>query len=447
MKYLTTALCAGLAVLAAEPYAAAQDGVAHGGGRTLTIGDVITAARSRSPDAREAEANAEAADKSVNQAYSGYLPSLRADASGDRAYTHSYQPDFATGTFKGNPQATLGSNLRGTLSWTAWDFGRTTSAVGAAKANAAAAAAQHAATQNDVARQAANQFLAAVFDEELVANAKATLALRERHSNMSRALVASGLRPPIEEARARVESMLAQLEVTKAEQQVAQDKVRLQALLTMDFSEGLKFVRPTVLPTLTSDARHAADLALRNRPEVSAANSRVTAQEESLDGAKAGRMPTLGVSLEGQYRTLRSDDDSRTFPTRGFTAMITVGLPIFDWSVWGQIPVAHANVAAAESRKSATLARVQGQAREAAIALHTAAALVEQAKQARDLAAAAMVIIEARYAAGRDGPFDLFEAARKDNEARRETIRAEFALATATIDMLAATGRLNEIAR
>jgi len=448
MKYLTTALFAGLVVLvAAEPRAAAQDGPSVGNGRSLTIADVISAARNRAPDSREAQANAEGATAAVDAAYAGYLPSLRADASGDRSYTHSYQPDFTTGTYRGNPSSGLGTNVRGVLNWTAWDFGRTTSAVGAAKATAQSTAARYAATQNDSARTAATQFLTAVFDEELVAVAEKTASLREKHANLSRQLVAAGIRPQVEEARARTEWLLSKTEVTKAQQQLVQDKIRLQTFLALDFQENVKLVRPTVLPGLSPDARHASDLALKNRPEVNAASSAVTAQEENLDAAKAGRMPTVGVSLEGLYRTNRSDDDARTFPTRGFTAMLNVGIPIFDWSVWGQIPVARASVAAAESRKAGTMARVQGQAREATAALRAASALVEQAKEARDLSALSLTIVEARYAAGKDGPLDMFEAVRRDGEARRETIRAELALATATVELLAATGRLNEIGR
>jgi outer membrane protein TolC len=319
--------------------------------------------------------------------------------------------------------------------------------VGSARANARSASAHAAGAESDAAKTAATAFLTAVFDEELVGTASMTLKLRERHANLVKAMVLSGMRPPIEEARARVELLLAKLDVTKAEQQLAEDRIKVLTLLQINPEEKIRFVRPAVLPTLTADARRASDLALKNRPEVHEADAAVQAQEENLDLAKAGRMPSVGVSLDGQHRTSQSDDDARIFPNRSFTALVSVSVPIFDWSTWGKIPVARATLDAAHARAEGVRSRVQGEAAEAAYELQNAASLVEQAKAARELASATLTVMEARYQAGRDGPFDLFEAATKDRDAREATIKAELALATATVDALAATGRIEELVR
>jgi outer membrane protein len=458
MRYALAA-CVGLLAFAGNEVARAQDGREepprregssgreHASGHALTLGEVVASARSRSADAKEARAVAESAESAVDASYAGYIPRLSGDLGGNRLWSHSYQPNPATGTLAGTAADSLNTNVGGNLQWTAWDFGRTTSAVGAAKADAKSQSARASGVANEVAKTAAVLFLTAVFDEELVGAAQSTLRLREKHANLSRALVASGMRPPIEEARARVELLMAKLDVTKAEQQAAQDRVRLLTVLQMDPAESVHLVRPSVLPTLTADARRAADQALKNRPELEAANAGVTAQEENVDAAKAGRLPSIGVSLEGRHRTNKPDEDDRIFPTRSLTAMLTINVPIFDWAVWGRIPVAKSNLAAAESRAAGVRARIQGQAAEASYALQAAVSLVEQAKAARELAGATLAVMEARYQAGRDGPFDLFEAANKDREARTATIRAELALATATVESLAATGRIQELAR
>lgn len=443
------ATCAGLLALMASPATVFGLEEGRGDGRALTLSEVVSIARSRGTEAREARAVAEGRAAAADAAIAGYLPNARANVSGERTYLHSYQPDPTTGgaTLRGTPNAYLDSNVSMTVGWTAWDFGRTTSAVGAARAEARSATSLASSASNDVARQAATLFLTAVFDEELVAVAQATVQLRERHATLSRGLVSAGLRPPIEEARARVELLLAKLEVTKAEQRLAQDKVDLATALFMDSRDAMKLVRPTVLPALTADARYAAELALKNRPEVTAAAASVEAEEENVDAAKAERMPSIGLAITGTHRTTKSDDDPRIVPMKSLTAMLTVSVPIFDWGVWGRIPVARAGLAAAESRRAGVHARVQGEAARAAHALRSATTLVDQAKAARELAAAALVVIEARYQAGRDGPFDLIEAAKADADARRETVRAELALAIATIDALAATGRMSELAR
>jgi outer membrane protein len=414
---------------------------------SLTLSEVVSTARSRAADPKEARAQAEAADALADAALGGYLPSLDARLSANRAWTHSYQPDATTGTLTGTPAASVGTNVGGVLSWTAWDFGRTSSAVGAARADSRGSIARAHASENEAARSAASLFLTAVFDEELVKVAQTTLALREKHANLSKGLVLAGMRPPVEEARARVELALARLDVTAAERQLAQDRVRLATVLMMDPNRDLHLVKPAVLPTVATNAHHAAEDAERRRPEVGAANESVAASEELYDAAKAARYPKIGFALDASHVTTKSDDDNRWFPTRGLTGMVTLTVPLFDWSVWGRVPAARANVSAAEARASGVRARVRGQAAEASYAVQGARALVDQAKAARELAAATLAVMEARYAAGLASPFDLFDAAKKDGEARTATIRAELLLATATVDALAATGRIEELAR
>lgn len=414
---------------------------------SLTLSEVVTTARARAADPQEARAQAEAADAAADAALAGYLPSLDAKLSANRAWTHSYQPDATTGTLTGNASATVGTNVGGVLSWTAWDFGRTSSAVGAARADSRSSQRRSAAASNEAARSAASLFLTAVFDEELVKVAQTTLALREKHANLSRGLVLAGMRPPVEEARARVELALARLDVTAAERQLAQDRVKLATVLMMDPDRDMHLVKPAVLPTVAADPRHAAEDAERRRPEIGAANESVTASEELYDAAKAARLPKFGLALDASHITTKPDEDTRWFPTRGLTGMVTLTVPVFDWAVWGRIPVARANVDAAQARANGVRARVRGQAAEASYAVQGARALVDQAKAARELAAATLAVMEARYAAGLASPFDLFDAAKKDGEARTVTIRAELLLATATVEALASTGRLEELAR
>jgi len=415
-------------------------------GSSLTLAEAIGAARSRAADAREARAAAEGADAAADAAVAGFLPNASAQASGNRSWTHSYQPDGA-GILAPTPSAAYGSNVGGAIRWTAWDFGRTTSAVGGAKAESRSAAARSTAAGNEAAKVAAALFLTAVFDEELVSVAQTTLNLRERHANLSKALVTAGMRPPVEEARARVELALARLDVTAAERQLAQDRVRLAVSIMADPSAPVRLVRPSVLPTVSTDARRAAEQAEQKRPELRAAVTAVEAREEALDAAKAERLPRLGLSLEATHVLNKTDDDARVFPTRGATALLTATIPIFDWSIWGAIPVARAGVSAAEARKDGVRAQVRGQAAEASYVVQAARALVDQAKAARELASATLAVMEARYQAGLASPFDLFDAAKKDAEARTATIRAELQLATATVEALFATGRIEELSR
>lgn len=427
---------------------ASREACAREGGRTLTLADAVSAARGRGPAAVEARANAEGAEAAADAAFGGYLPNASATGSGDRSWSHSYQPDTTTpGALRGTPNNTFNTSIGGSIKWTAYDFGRTSSNVAAARADSRTATARATVESNDAAKNAAVLFLTAVFDEELVAVAQATLSLRERHTNLSRGLVAAGLRPPVEEARARVELALARLEVTSAQRTAATDRVKLATALVMDPTTPINLVRPSVLPSFAGDVRHAEEAALQRRPELKAADAAVEASEEKLDAAKADRYPKLGVALDGSYAITKPDEDARFLPARSLTAMLTATIPIFDYTVWGNVSVAHSSVAAAQARATGTRARIRGEAAESAFAVQSARSLVEEAKQARELASATLAVVEARYQSGLASPFDLFDAAKKDAEARTATIRAELALATATVEALSATGRLDELSR
>ncbi len=412
--------------------------------RKLALTDVVRIARTRAPEVRDALARAEQADAAVDASYSGYLPNAKADVAANRTWAHSYEV-YGSGVYRSTPQVGIGTNASGDLAWTAWDFGRTSSAVGAAKADAVARSADWKATTNELVRRTAVLFLTVIYDEDLVRIADATVRLREKHASLTRALVDAGLRPPVDEARARVELSLAKLDRTRAEQELAQDRVRLATVLVRNPSEPMQLVRPRGLPKIGADARRAAEQALKNRPEVIVATASVDAETERAGIASARRLPSFGLALDATHQTNRPDGDRRFFPTGSVNANASVNVPIFDWRVWGNVPVARASVAAVEARASGLRIRVQGEAAEAAYALRAAATLLDRANEARELSNVALLVVEARYQAGRDGPLDLFQAAQKDAEARTATVRAELAVAVATVELLAATGRLHEL--
>jgi outer membrane protein TolC len=435
-------LLVGVAVAFATETAHAQDGDG------LTLREAIGIARGRSADVLSARAEAEAADAEADRELAGYLPSLSARVGGDARYQSDLIPSTdpalaARGGWR------KGASLAGDLNWTAYNFGRTSHAVGSARAAARAAALRANGASNEAARFVASTFLSAAFDELLVENAKASVRIRERHAAIAHGMVASGMRPNVEEARTRIELELARLELTRAERQTAQDRTRLAAILMMPPTKQYRLVRPSVLPTITSEPGAAAAQAVERRPEMHAATADVESQDEALSAAGAARLPSLGVGLSGDYSGNRIDGDSSgTFrPTAGFTAQATISIPIFDWSIWGELPARRSRLAATEARAAQTKQELK---RDAAISIHTVIAarlLVEQAKAARELSGATLAVMEGRYQSGLATPTDLFDAATRDAEARRETIQAEAGLAVATVDALATTGRLPELER
>jgi outer membrane protein TolC len=140
-------------------------------------------------------------------------------------------------------------------------------------------------------------------------------------------------------------------------------------------------------------------------------------------------------------------EDGRFLPARSLSGFVTLTIPLFDWAVWGRVPAEQANVTAAHAQSDAVRAQVRGEAAETALRLRGARVLAEQAQTARELAAATLAVVEGRYKSGLATPIELFDAGTKDAEARRQAIRAELALALATVDVLTTTGRIAELAK
>ncbi len=412
----------------------------------LTLGSALVLAKTRSPAAREARAYRESADAGASAAIAGYLPSLSVRAGATQSWSESTYRASASRIVE-NASEHLGAEASARIGWTAFDFGRTPSQVAAARADARAAALRAAGTTIDVERAVASAFLTAVFDEDFVDVERTTVKVRERHAALARGLVQSGLRPPVEEARARVELESARVALMGAEAAQQEDRVALATLLVLDPSAELSLVRPSMLPTLTDDPAVAARRAAERRPDVGAAEADVAARSEDLAATRAARLPRFGVDVEASQRWDRPDSDTMLFPSRALVATASVSVPIFDWALVGRARVLEGQVEAAEARRTAATSRVKGEAAQAAIRARTARAVVAQAKRTAELAAVALAVVEARYQTGVASPLDLFDAAGRDADARYGLVRAERALAIATVDLLAATGRIQEIAR
>jgi outer membrane protein len=423
----------GLAVSTLATPARAQDRDA------LTLKQAIDMARTRSADVIAARADAEAADAAADRALAGYLPSASANVGANARHD-----DPGAGP---TPGFTRAASVGGGIHWTPFNFGQTPHTVAAARAEARAAAHGAQATSNEAVRLVATTFLSAIFDELVADNARASIRIRERHAVITHGLVASGLRSNVEEGRARLELDLAKLEATAADRQLAQDRARLATLLMLDPTTPLRLVRPSVLPTIPADPNAAANQASSRRPEVRAANENVQAQDEAVSAASAARLPTLGLDLEAGYQT-QATVATPTFQGNTFVAGgASISIPIFNWDIWGEVAVQRSRLSAAQARQAATTQQVKREAALAIHALHAARLSLDQAKTARELSGAMLSVMEGRYQMGLATPTDLFDAAGRDADARRETIKAEAGLAVATIEALAASGRLTELER
>ena len=78
-------------------------------------------------------------------------------------------------------------------------------------------------------------------------------------------------------------------------------------------------------------------------------------------------------------------------------------------------------------------------------ALRSAKILLEQARHVAEGSAAALSVVEARFASGLASATDLLEVENVDSAARATAIAAEGGMALATIRLLAATGKIESL--
>jgi outer membrane protein TolC len=439
-------LCGAAAGLASTLAAGEQEAFAQDE-QTLTIGAAMSMSRERAPDVRSARGAAQAADGEVDVAIAGYLPTATAHVSASNQWQRANVLVRGTGAQVGVTGESAQAEVGGGIAWTPWDSWKTPSTVASARATSRAAQARIAVATLSTAAAAALRYLDVLFDDARVEVARTTVKIRERHAALARGLVVAGIRPAVEEARARVELEAARADVIALESQGAQDRVRLATLLQLDPTVALRLVRPAVLPTVSDDARAAATEALRVRPEVRAAQEDVAASEASVTAAGAARWPQLTVRAGAADEMTRTDADPRFLQGRNASAGVTVSVPLFDWAIWSRPAVERGGLAIAQAHAAAASSRVRGEAAEAAYRTRAARALLDQTKKAAEVAAATLAVVESRYQSGLASPLELLESGTSDAEARRKLVDAELELATATVQTLAATGRLSELER
>jgi outer membrane protein TolC len=404
----------------------------------MGLKDMIALARRRAPALRAAVARTAIAEANRSIARAPYLPTLGVRAGVDAGVTSG--PFVVEGMTAEVATRSLAADAALEARWTIVDFGRTANAADAADAEAEVAAAQQRETAVTIATEAAQLYYTVVYDRDLLEQAQVTVRQRERHLQLAQGLVASGLRAPIEEIRARVALDGARRQLAATEARVAADRLQLSVLTGVDES-SLQLEAPPELWVDDEPARAAAT-ALRTRPAVAAARASVEARAAAVSAATSGRLPTIQATAEGHYRFTQRDDDPRYLPSRQGYAGIVVVVPIFDASIGARVDVARANLREAEAEQAREQLARQLAAGRAAIESRAARRVLVHAEHVAQGAAAAVSILEGRYAAGVVSPLELLDAAATDAAARVAVVAARLDVAVARVRLLAATGQI-----
>jgi len=269
------------------------------------------------------------------------------------------------------------------------------------------------ASRTDLTLKVTQAFIALAANQRRLELGKASLELAERSAKVARERVKAGKASPIDEQRAEVLRINAQVRAARAERAVETASSTLGRLLgsstpvmiSAPWFDDIK-AGPGAVPEGRSLALAAADA------DIAAARARVAA-------ARSARVPDVTVSM-GARRIGDSHDKAAVLS-------LSVPLPIFN-SGAGELARAHAEFDRAQAQRAAVSLDTEQALVDAQSDVANAQAAAEAAGPALAAAGEAARIARIGYAAGKFSQLDLIEAERALTESREASIDALAAL-------------------
>lgn len=412
--------------------------------RVVTLEDAVSLARRNLPAVRQSRATAAAAQARADQARAGLLPQLAGTASFERANGSTSGTSFP-GLYSG-AESSWRANL--SASQLLWDFGQTSSRWGAAKQSAQADVEGAHSTEQQAVLAVRTAYFQARAAKDLVGVARATLGNQQAHLEQIAGFVKLGTRPPIDLAQARTNVANAQVQLVNAENGYDTARARLNQAMGVEGPIDYDVASEGLPPVSGEDgtAEALVDEALRSRPDLASATTRVAAAERSVSAARGAYGPT--VSLDGAYGWLgrpSPTDPGQFWPqsdSRAWSFGATLSWPIFTGGLTqAQVTEARANVDVASAAEDQVRQQVRVDVVQAFLSVRAARTALVAAADAVTNAREQLRLAEGRYTAGAGSALELSDAQVAATNAAAQQVQAQYNLATARAQLLQAIGR------
>lgn len=312
---------------------------------------LVDEALTGSPTLAQAEARLRRAQALANQAKAAQLPSIAANGSVERAkqsYNNGIPADFVPQGYNDYGRLSLD------FSWELDFWGKNRAAVAAATSEAKAAQADAAQARLMLSTSVAAAYadLARLYAERDVA--ERSVALRQETLTLVSDRVTNGLDTRGELRQAEAGPPNARAELAAIDEQIAQTRNGIAALLGAGPDRGLAIARPsiTTLKPFGLPANLAADL-IGRRPDVVAAKWRAEAASKRIGQAKAAFYPNVNLAAGIGVQALHLSDLFDSGSDIGSVGP-AVSLPIFEG---GRLK---ANLRAAEADRDGAVAAYDG---------------------------------------------------------------------------------------
>ncbi len=265
--------------------------------KVLTLPEAIELALRQQPALRSAQQFLLAANERVPQAQSSYYPRIDSITSAGRSQTFSSTTNQA---FQSNSISTV---LQGRQ--LIYDFGKTGALVDEARANARFADFDLERVREVVVFNVRQAYLQLLQAQRLVRVADAQVARSELNLRSARGFFDVGTKPKSDVTKAEVEVATSRVAQIQARNSVALAQVTLANALGLEAATPLQIEDILNYEPVTLDREALRAEALKNRPELAQAITRVDAARAQLSGARAGYLPD--VTATGSYGAASND--------------------------------------------------------------------------------------------------------------------------------------------
>lgn len=439
-------------------------------GRVVSLNEAQRNAIQNQPQIHQAKAATAAAVGRVWEARSGYLPQLTATAEYERTTLNTGLTSKAATTTTMMTGATMPSAPTSTPTspWTfynlltagisasqlIYDFGQTSERWRAANRATESLEWTEKATVNTVLLNVRTAFFMARADKALAAVAADTLANELKHLAQVMGNVSVGIAAEIDLATERTTVANDRLALIQAQNNY--DTARVQLNVAMGVSSNSPYdVADDGLAPIEGEDESTEALAARglaSRPEIQSLEKEKQYGELTVRSLKGGYGPTLsaigGLSLSdafgGSGAALGSGGtelNTGAVPTAYVGALLV--WPLFQGGLTaGQVREAEGNLGVTDAQLDQERLQVRLDVEQARLGVRTYKVAITTADEVLTNARYQLKLAEKRYAAGIGNIIELGDAQVAVTSASAQRVQADYNLATARAQLLAALGRL-----
>jgi outer membrane protein len=426
--------------------------------RILTLEDAQQNALQNQPMIRQAHQATAAGIGRIWEARSGYLPQIIGSASYEYTTINTSRPTGSTATTTTTAPTTTTTPTSTTAPWAfynvvsagvsgtqlIYDFGQTSEKWRAADRAVDSLKASEKTTLDQVVLTARTTFFTARADKALVQVAADTLNNELKHLASVAGNVGVGVSPEIDLATEK--TTLANDKLALIQAQNNYDIARVQLNVAMGVASNTEYdVADEGLAPIDGEDEGIEQLvskALGGRPEIVSLEKQREADQLTVRSLKGGYGPTIdaigGLSLADLWG---HGLDTGAVPTAYVGASLT--WPLFQGGLTvGQVKEAEGNLGVVDAQLDQEKLQVRLDVEQARLAVRANKVAITTADEALTNARYQLKLAEKRYAAGVGSIIELGDAQVATTSAGAQRVQADFNLATARAQLLAALGRL-----